>query len=36
MWLGLGALVVCGVIGTLAWVSRDRSPRFANADQADS
>jgi hypothetical protein len=36
LWLGLGALVVCGVIGGLAWVGRDRSPRFANADQADS
>ncbi len=36
LWLGLGALAVCGVIGSLAWVSRDRSPRFANSDQADS
>ena len=38
LWLGLGALVVCGVIGTLAWVGRDRSPRFANrrSDRADS
>ncbi|MGY4708998.1 LppM family (lipo)protein [Mycolicibacterium sp. CBM1] len=32
LWLGLAALVVAGVIGTLAWVSRDRSPRFAAAD----
>ncbi|MBI3692356.1 MAG: DUF3153 domain-containing protein [Mycolicibacterium aromaticivorans] len=36
LWLGLGAIAVCGVIGGLAWVSRDRSPRFANSDQADS
>jgi hypothetical protein len=36
LWLGLGALAVCGVIGALAWVSRDRSPRFANSDQSDS
>lgn len=35
LWLGLAALVVAGVIGTLAWVSRDRSPRFAAADQGD-
>ncbi|AQT79711.1 DUF3153 domain-containing protein [Mycolicibacterium litorale] len=35
LWLGLAALVVAGVIGTLAWVNRDRSPRFAAADQGD-
>jgi len=29
LWLGLGARVVAGVIGTLAWVNRDQSPRFA-------
>ena len=29
LWLGLAALVVAGVIGTLAWVNRDQSPRFA-------
>lgn len=35
LWLGLAALVVAGVIGTLAWHSRDQSPRFASADQGD-
>ncbi|BBZ76463.1 DUF3153 domain-containing protein [Mycolicibacterium anyangense] len=35
LWLGLGALVVAGIIGTLAWHSRDQSPRFASADQGD-
>lgn len=35
LWLGLGALVVAGLIGTLAWHSRDQSPRFASADQSD-
>ena len=29
LWLGLAALVVAGIIGSLAWVNRDRSPRFA-------
>ncbi|MCI4675416.1 LppM family (lipo)protein [Candidatus Mycolicibacterium alkanivorans] len=35
LWLGLAALVVAGIIGTLAYRTRDRSPRFATADQAD-
>ncbi len=29
IWLGLAAMLVAAVIGALAWVSRDRSPRFA-------
>jgi hypothetical protein len=29
LWLGLSSLVVAGLIGVLAWFSRDRSPRFA-------
>ena len=29
IWMGLAALAVAAVIGSLAWVSRDRSPRFA-------
>jgi len=35
LWLALAALVVAGVIGTLAYNNRDRSPRFATADQPD-
>jgi hypothetical protein len=27
MWLGLAALVVAGIVGTLAWYNRDQSPR---------
>jgi hypothetical protein len=27
LWLGLASLVVAGVVGLLAWYSRDRSPR---------
>ena len=29
IWMALAALAVAGVIGSLAWVSRDTSPRFA-------
>ena len=29
VWMGLAALVVAALIGSLAWASRDRSPRFA-------
>jgi hypothetical protein len=29
VWMGLAAIVVATIIGSLAWVSRDRSPRFA-------
>ena len=35
LWLALAALVVAGVIGSLAYNNRDRSPRFATADQPD-
>jgi hypothetical protein len=35
LWLALAALVVAGVIGALAYNNRDRSPRFATADQSD-
>ncbi len=31
MVLGISALLVAGVIGAVAWVARDRSPRFAAA-----
>ena len=30
MVLGIAALLVAGVIGSVAWVARDRSPRFAS------
>ena len=29
VWMGLAALAVAALIGSLAWASRDRSPRFA-------
>ncbi len=29
VWMGLAALVVAALIGSLAWASRDQSPRFA-------
>ena len=29
VWMGLSALVVAALIGSLAWASRDRSPRLA-------
>jgi len=35
IWLGLAAFVVAGIIATLAWLNRDRSPRFADQGQAD-
>jgi hypothetical protein len=35
LWLALAALVVAGVIGSLAYSNRDRSPRYAAADQSD-
>lgn len=35
LWLGLAALVVAGIIGALAYNTRDQSPRFAAADQGD-
>jgi hypothetical protein len=30
IWLGLGAFVVAGVIGGIAWMSRDRNPVLKN------
>jgi len=33
LWLVLGAFVVAGIIGGLAWVNRDQSPRFASPAQ---
>jgi hypothetical protein len=30
IWLGLGSFVVAGIIAGVAWVNRDRSPRFAD------
>lgn len=29
LWLGLSALAVAGLVALLAWLARDRSPRFA-------
>jgi hypothetical protein len=28
-WLGLASFLVAGIIALLAWISRDRSPKFA-------
>ncbi|WP_163802051.1 LppM family (lipo)protein [Mycolicibacterium sediminis] len=33
IWLSLGAFLVAGVIGGLAWMSRDRSPVLASPQQ---
>lgn len=34
IWLGIASLAAAGVVALLAWVSRDRSPRFtAPGDQ---
>jgi hypothetical protein len=30
IWLTVGAFVVAGILGSLAWVSRDRSPRVGD------
>ncbi|TGD86392.1 DUF3153 domain-containing protein [Mycolicibacterium sp. CH28] len=35
LWLGLATLVAVGAVGTLAWISRDRSPRFTAVESAD-
>jgi hypothetical protein len=32
IWVALGGLAVAALIGALAWVSRDQSPRFAGPD----
>ena len=29
IWLGLGSFAVAAIVGGLAWIGRDRSPRFA-------
>jgi hypothetical protein len=34
-WLGVGSFLVAGLIGLLAWLSRDRSPRFAEPHERD-
>lgn len=34
IWLGLAAFVVAGVIGGVAWASRDRSPVLANPHES--
>lgn len=35
-WLGISALAVAGLVASLAWYGRDRSPRFGNrADGSD-
>ena len=31
IWLGLASVVVAGIVGALAWASRDRSPRFGES-----
>lgn len=31
IWLGLGSFVVAGIIGALAYMSRDQSPRVGDA-----
>jgi hypothetical protein len=37
IWLGVASLAVAGVVALLAWMSRDRSPRFtAGGDQPPS
>jgi hypothetical protein len=33
IWLGLGAFLVAGVIGGLAWMTRDQSPVLANPNE---
>lgn len=32
IWLGIGSMIVAGIIGTLAWMSRDQSPRVGEPD----
>jgi hypothetical protein len=36
LWLGLSAFVAAGVVALLAWRSRDRSPRFTDANDRPS
>jgi hypothetical protein len=33
IWLGIGSLVVAGILASVAWVSRDQSPRVGQADK---
>ena len=33
IWLGLGAFLVAGVIGGVAWMSRDQSPVLSNPNE---
>ena len=33
IWLGLGALLVAGVIGGVAWMSRDQNPVLSNPNE---
>jgi hypothetical protein len=33
IWLGLGAFLVAGVIGGVAWMARDRNPVLANPNE---
>lgn len=34
IWLGIGSMLVAGVIGAAAWMSRDQSPRVGEPDKA--
>ncbi len=34
IWLGIGSMLVAGVIGAVAWMSRDQSPRVGEPDKA--
>jgi hypothetical protein len=36
IWLGLASMVVAGIVGALAWMSRDRSPRFGEEPANDA
>lgn len=36
MWLGISSLAVAAVVAVLAWLGRDRSPRFVSADDQRS
>lgn len=34
IWLGIGSMIVAGIIATVAWMSRDQSPRIGAPDTA--
>jgi hypothetical protein len=36
IWLGLASILVAGIVGALAWTSRDRSPRFGEEPAKDA